>query len=177
LRRAVGFMCVEYPSSIPFFSGPMRLRRVPIYISTRKLRLWRRRRSRNLRCRDNGSRLGPECIHKPEHTVYSVDFSDCFAHALHPDCGTMVGRMKKIYATIASNTTRRSHSHIYLFSHLISCVINPLNVTCRKRSSPRRITAHLRRGPERTTRSFASGWETMYSSAHSQFSSGTGGVS
>jgi hypothetical protein len=164
---------VEYPRSIPFLRGPMRLRRVPIYLLTRKLRWWRRRRCRNLGSWNNRSRLTPERIDKPKHTVYSVDFS----HALQPDGATIVGRMKNTYATIASNTTRRSHSHIYLFSHRISCVINPLNVTCRNSSSPRRITAHLRRGPERTTRSFASGWKTMYSSAHFQFSSGTGGVS
>ena len=172
LWRAGAFIFVEYPSNIPFLRGPMR---VPIYLSTGKLRLRWRRRAGNLRSRGNW--LGHKCLHKPEHTDYSVDFSGCFAHALHPDGGTIVGRMKKTYAAIASNTKRRSHSHIYLFSHRISCVINPLNVTCRKRSSPRRITAHLRRGPERTTRSSVVGFLRMYCSAHSQFSSGTGGVS
>jgi hypothetical protein len=109
---------------------------------------------------------------------YSPGFSLCFAHALHPGLGKNDGCVVLVtYKKRTTNAIRRSHSHIYLLAHAFSCVIIPLNMTRRNSWSSIRTTAHLRRGPERTTRSDTSGFARIYASAHSQLYSGTSGVS
>jgi len=161
LRRAGAFIDAEYPIRVPFFRGPMRLRRVFIWFHCTK--------SYDVGPGGGGGAgcegiLGAGTIGLVLNAFvnpsicYSAGFSVCLAHALHPGGGpanTVRPAFVK-YKKRTTNTSRRIHSHIYLLGHAISCVTIPLNMMRRNSCPSTRTTEHLRRGPDRTMRSTAS---------------------